>query len=71
MGLLICRAIRDGLRIEDHDVGELARDEPAPVSDPQRVGRQRRQLPDRLQERDGVLVLRNTPSAAIEDASDP
>src|SRR5581483_67389 len=56
MGFVVCRAIRDRVRVEDDDVGELACGKAPTIFDLQRVGRQRRQLSNRFFERDDVLV---------------
>ena len=56
MRLLVGRAIGDGFWIEDDDVREVAGSEPSAFLDAQRGGGQRRELPDRLFERNDVLV---------------
>src|SRR2546426_6230311 len=55
MGLLVCRTVGDGPGIEHDDVREAALRETSTVFDPQRGGRERRELPDRFFHRDHVL----------------
>ena len=66
--LLERRGVGDGFRVEDHDIGEVAFDEPSPIGNLHLRRRQTGHLPNRFRQRERLLLANVAAKNARERA---